>query len=52
MRDLITNKYEDPNSIDIKSPEEVYKLLNIAEINRSTAETIQNERSSRSHLLF
>jgi kinesin family protein 5 len=41
----ITEKY-------ISSPDEVYRLIDIARKSRVTATTNMNERSSRSHMIF
>jgi kinesin family protein C1 len=44
-------KYE-PESITVKDEAHIYQLLKKAENNRVVAETMCNERSSRSHLIF
>jgi kinesin family member C1 len=44
-------KYE-PESITVKDEAHMYQLLKKAENNRVVAETMCNERSSRSHLIF
>jgi kinesin family member C1 len=44
-------KYE-PESIIVKDEAHIYQLLKKAENNRVVAETMCNERSSRSHLIF
>ena len=38
--------------VDVKSPDEVTKVLEKAKTNRSVAATNSNERSSRSHSVF
>ena len=40
------------DQITVKSPEEIFKLLEIATQKRSIAETLLNKRSSRSHCIF
>jgi hypothetical protein len=44
-------KYE-PESVNVKDEAQIYQLLKKAEGNRVVAETMCNERSSRSHLIF
>ena len=43
---------EDLTENYISSPDEVYRLINLARNSRTVASTYMNERSSRSHMIF
>jgi kinesin family protein 5 len=43
---------EDLTENYISSPDEVYRLINLARNSRAVASTYMNERSSRSHMIF